>query len=223
MSNALEQGYQFFIGRGYSPAQAAGIMGNLVGESQLNIRAVGDRGKAFGIAQWHPDRQANFRKAFGKDIRQSTYSEQLAFVDWELRNTETIAGKALRAAKNVRSATRIFMSKYERPANNSSYGVRLSAAKKALKAGHTGSGWDWKDPLGSFGYGAEDAYADIFGEGSGDELFGPSNAFGIGTILDSDLAKRIVAVIVGIVLVGLAIAAVTLTTDATKTVINAVK
>ena len=81
---------QYFVSKGWTTEQAAGIVGNLQAESgrDLQIDAVGDGGKAYGIAQWHPDRQAMFSRVFGKDIRQSTLGEQLAFVQWELENTE---------------------------------------------------------------------------------------------------------------------------------------
>jgi hypothetical protein len=223
MSAALDTAYKFFIDKGYSSAQAAGIVGNLYGESKLNTKAVGDGGKAYGIGQWHPDRQAIFAKAFGKPIQQSTYTEQLAFVDYELRNNESLAGKLLRKTKTIAEATRVFMLRYERPAAwaaKESYGARYSAAQKAAsrngKEAVSGD-WDWSDPLGSFGYGLGDAYADTFGDGSGSELFNPMSFF------TSDLVKRIVAVIVGVVLVGLAIAAVTLTSDTTKNIINTIK
>src|SRR5260363_90445 len=50
--------------QGWTHKQAAGIVANLKIESGLNPKAVGDGGKAYGIAQWHPPRQAEFRRAF---------------------------------------------------------------------------------------------------------------------------------------------------------------
>lgn len=125
-------GQDYFVSRGWTPVQAAGIMGNLHGESRLNPRAVGDGGKAYGIAQWHPDRQAMFQQVTGVPITQSTLAQQYGFVDWELRNTEKAAGKALAGTTNLKDATYTFMRKYERPANDSSLGARLAAAGKSL-------------------------------------------------------------------------------------------
>lgn len=136
MSEAkYKEAYDYFRSQGYSAAQSAGIIGNLAGESNLNTRAVGDGGKAYGIAQWRPDRQANFAKQFGKSIRNSTFGEQLRFVQWELQNTESKARSALLKATDINSATRVFMKTYERPANSSSLPNRVEAANKAYYVG----------------------------------------------------------------------------------------
>lgn len=107
---------EFFKQKGWSPEQAAGLVGNLQAESSkdLNPSAVGDGGMAYGIAQWHPDRQANFENQFGKSIRQSTFEEQLAFIQWELENTERKAGSLLRNATSAAEAAIIVDKYYER-------------------------------------------------------------------------------------------------------------
>lgn len=107
---------EFFMSNGWAPHQAAGIVGNLQAESGASLRtdAVGDGGKAYGIAQWHPPRQENFRKAFGKDIRRSTFEEQLKFIQWELENTEKVAGQYLKSAKTAEEAAWLFDQYYER-------------------------------------------------------------------------------------------------------------
>ena len=106
----------FFVSKGWTPPQAAGIVGNLQAESGANLRtnAVGDGGQAYGIAQWHPDRQAKFAKAFGKDIRQAGFKEQLAFVQWELENSESKAAAKLKGAVTAEQAAWIFDQYYER-------------------------------------------------------------------------------------------------------------
>jgi hypothetical protein len=106
----------FFIDKGWTSAQAAGIVGNLQAESgpNLKINAVGDNGKAYGIAQWHPPRQRDFARIFKKDIRQSSFQEQLEFIDWELKNTEKRAGNFLRQAKTPEVAAAMVDMYYER-------------------------------------------------------------------------------------------------------------
>ena len=106
----------YFISQGYTPAQAAGIVGNLQAESgaNLNIGAVGDSGKAVGIAQWHPDRQANFAKFAGKAIGKSSLEEQLTFIAHELKTTEAGAGSRLKSASSAQDAAAIFDQFYER-------------------------------------------------------------------------------------------------------------
>lgn len=106
---------QFFISKGWSQEQAAGIVANLHWESGgLQTDAVGDGGKAFGIAQWHPDRQQNFQRIYGKPIQQSTFQEQLSFVDWELNNSEKKAGNIIRNAKTAEEAAALTDQYYER-------------------------------------------------------------------------------------------------------------
>jgi LAS superfamily LD-carboxypeptidase LdcB len=108
----------FFKSKGWSDAHSAGIVGNLQAESGKNLNPYipGDGGKAFGIAQWHPDRQANFEKVFGKPITQSSFQEQLEFVQWELENTEKAAASKLRQATTAEEAAILFDRHYERSA-----------------------------------------------------------------------------------------------------------
>lgn len=114
--SAKQNAMAYFMRMGWTREQAAGIVANLQHESNFDPRAVGDGGKAYGVAQWHPDRQANFAKWAGKDIRDSSLEEQLAFVNYELtKGAEQRAGKLLRAAENADQAGRIVSQYYERP------------------------------------------------------------------------------------------------------------
>lgn len=105
------------MGLGWSKVQATGLAANIQAESGGKHTAVGDGGLAYGLGQWHPDRQANFKRAFGKDIRQSTREEQLRFIDWELRNTEKGAGDRLRQSTTAADAAATVSRFYERPKN----------------------------------------------------------------------------------------------------------
>lgn len=109
-----KQAMNFFVGKGYTKAQASGIIGNLFSESGLNTKASGDKGLATGIAQWHPDRQAKFKQIIGKDIKNSSLGEQLSFVDWELHNTENKALQGLLQSKTPTEAAKAFGYGYER-------------------------------------------------------------------------------------------------------------
>ena len=112
------EAYDYFVNQGWTPEQAAGIVGNLQAESGSNLRidTVGDGGQAYGIAQWHPDRQANFEKQFGKSIDQSTFQEQLEFVQWELDNTESGAANKIRNTTTASDAAWAVDKYYERSA-----------------------------------------------------------------------------------------------------------
>lgn len=115
--NLATKAVEYFISLGWTRAQAAGIAANLQAESQFRPDAVGDGGLAFGVAQWHPDRQANFERAFGKSIKGSTLEEQFTFVHWELTNTEQRAGMLLRACTTAAEAGDCVSRYYERPAD----------------------------------------------------------------------------------------------------------
>lgn len=133
-----KEAVQYFISKGWTPAQAAGIVGNLQAESGANLQtnAVGDGGQAYGIAQWHPDRQANFKRAFGKDIRQSRFKEQLAFVQWELENTESRAAAELRKATTPQQAAAIVDQFYER-SSGAHRGKRIANAQALVPSSST--------------------------------------------------------------------------------------
>lgn len=107
---------KYFMNLGWGHSQAAGIVANLGAESELNPRAVGDNGKAYGVAQWHKDRQDSFAKWAGKDIRDSSLYEQFEFVNYELRRgAEQRAGAMLMAAQNAQQAGEVVSRYYERP------------------------------------------------------------------------------------------------------------
>ncbi|WP_376094617.1 phage tail tip lysozyme [Roseomonas sp. CCTCC AB2023176] len=111
--------YDFFVGRGYTPEQAAGLVANLHHESGVNpqIRA-GDGGRSHGIGQWNGERLERFRQRYGGRMpRETTLQEQLEFAEWELSENgpEAAAGRALRAAREAREAGEIASRRWLRP------------------------------------------------------------------------------------------------------------
>lgn len=115
-TGSASEAMAFFQAKGWTKEQAAGIVGNLQAESGANMKtdSVGDGGKAYGIAQWHPDRQAKFQQVYGKPIQQAGFKEQLEFVNWELNNNEKRAGDVLRATKTPEEAAAAVDKYYER-------------------------------------------------------------------------------------------------------------
>ena len=108
---------EFFQSKGWSLAQAAGIVANLDIETggTFNPAAVGDGGRAYGIAQWHPDRQAHFQSWAGRSIRGSTFEQQLEFVQFELtEGREKRAGNRIRQTTTPQDAAAITDQFYER-------------------------------------------------------------------------------------------------------------
>lgn len=132
-SNSFQQkrkeAIEYFMSQGWTREQAIGIAANLEKESSWDHQAVGDNGKAYGSAQWHPPRQAGFKQKFGKDIRQSTFKEQLAYVDYELKNGyyKKRAGDKLKAAKSAEEAAEIVSSYYEEPADKRGEAIKRKA------------------------------------------------------------------------------------------------
>lgn len=126
----------FFQSKGWSKEQAAGIVANLQAESGMRPDAVGDSGNAYGVAQWHPDRQRNFKNWSGKDIRSSTLDEQLAFVHYELTaGLERAAGDQLKQAKSAGEAGDIVSRYYERPKDADDEASRRAIAANQLSGG----------------------------------------------------------------------------------------
>jgi hypothetical protein len=128
-----EADIQKLIGMGWTRAQASGIAANIQRESQGDEKAVGDSGRAFGLAQWHPDRQAAFEKWAGKNLRDSNRDEQLAFINHELREGgEKSAGDALSKARDAGQAAAIVSQQYERPKDVAGEAARRAGMAVAL-------------------------------------------------------------------------------------------
>lgn len=148
-----------FVEMGWTPEQAAGIAANLKKESEFRPDAVGDGGQAYGIAQWHKDRQDAFKKWSGKDIKGSSRDEQLAFVNYELRQgNEQAAGKKLAAATTAEEAGAIVSKHYERPAAReqeaAERGRLAQAIAAAAKAANGSGGTPLPEAVAGVGVGA---------------------------------------------------------------------
>lgn len=138
---------QYFTQQGWTPEQAAGIVGNLMQESGLNptVRP-GDQGRSQGIAQWNGQRLdalQQFAQQQNSDPR--SLDTQLGFIQNELGGSESKAGNALRNAQTINDATSAFAG-FERPRGWTSshpqeadaYDKRLQYAMQAL-GGDSGS------------------------------------------------------------------------------------
>ena len=83
-SQATQFAMKYFINKGLKPHQAAGLVGNLLRESQLNPKALNGASGAIGIAQWLGDRKRKLISLYGKN---PTFEQQLDFVWNELNST----------------------------------------------------------------------------------------------------------------------------------------
>lgn len=130
----------YFQAQGWTREQAAGLAANIKRESAFRPDAVGDNGKAYGIAQWHPDRQAEFKKKFGKDIQGSSMEEQMAFMHYELtQGNERKAGNILRGTSSAAEAAAAVSSHYERPADKAGEAAKRGQLALAMLGGVPGA------------------------------------------------------------------------------------
>jgi hypothetical protein len=150
----------FFHKEGYSPEQAAAIVGNLNEESRgLDPRAVNPRdgrggSDSIGVAQWNGDRAKAFKKwAADNGLDANEAETQYRFVAEELKTTEKAAGDKLRSAKTVTEANDAMIGYLrlqgsERGAAYAhNYGGRLRMANQALD-GFSGSTPEIDDKTG---------------------------------------------------------------------------
>jgi hypothetical protein len=113
-----QQALAFFVGNTWTHNQAAGIVANLQAESMIDPHASQHGGgPGYGIAQWEHPRQRAFQDWSGHDIHGTDLAEQLAFVQFELLNTEADAGDALRKTQTAGDAGITVCRLYERPAD----------------------------------------------------------------------------------------------------------
>ena len=113
LSNDGEFIINYFVNKGLTRIQAKGIYGNLMQESGGNIQAISSDGHdSYGLAQWTGPRKQKLFEMYGPN---PTIEQQLDFLWWELNNTHKDALRALKQAKTVYDATKIFMDRFERP------------------------------------------------------------------------------------------------------------
>ena len=162
ISDTAQAVWQFFTGKGYSPAATAGIMGNMEQESGMrpDIIQGNGRGPAAGICQWE---NYNTKSARWKDMNAHAQSKgkdwkdlqsQLEFIDIELQGkspgdnyTSTLLKKnwggyeGFKAITDYKKATEAFEKSFER-AGKINWNNRYAGAKKYYDkfAGGAGTG-----------------------------------------------------------------------------------
>ena len=105
----------FFMNKGLTKNQAKGIYGNIMQESGGKHNIVSRDGhNTYGLAQWTGTRKARLFSKYGTN---PTVNQQLEYLWDELNSTEKNALNALRNTTTVEDATKVFMQKFERPAN----------------------------------------------------------------------------------------------------------
>lgn len=141
-STEAEKAFNFFVGKGYSPQQSAGVVGNMKAESgvlpmrkqstgaevKTSSKDVRTSGSGWGLVQWTPpSKMINPSIEAGKTYAEiDTIDYQLQFLYEQLTGTgigaaisEKSAGDDLKQQTTIDGSARSFMLKYERPADQS--------------------------------------------------------------------------------------------------------
>jgi hypothetical protein len=107
----------YYMSKGKSKQDAAALASNAWSESSGDPTSVGDNGAAFGLLQWHRDRQDNFKKKYGFDIRKATWQQQADFQMFELSSEgkEHRAGRDMTRAGSAYDAAAIESRESQRP------------------------------------------------------------------------------------------------------------
>jgi hypothetical protein len=110
-----EVAFDFFRQRGLTKAQSAGIVGNLVQESNVNPKADQAGGPGKGVAQWSSPGRWDSLEKYARNHHTSPWAlnTQLWFIWHELTAVPAFGLHELRGAKTVAAATRVFERKYE--------------------------------------------------------------------------------------------------------------
>lgn len=147
LSNNARTAFNYFVAKGLSEIQSAGIVGNLMQESSIRPTAVEyGGGPGRGIAQWSVggrwdrDRAGNvvaFSNARG--LSRWALTTQLDFIWHELNTVGGYGLAELRNATTLSSAVIVFQNKYER-CGTCAQGKRLQYAQEALASYGRGAG-----------------------------------------------------------------------------------
>lgn len=107
-NNNTLKAFDFFIKRNFTPEQAAGIIGCLLKESNMNPAAQNNAGGgrgAYGIAQWRGARQENLDKfALVNNAGRDNLQLQLEYIVNELNKSESLAYNLLQKTGNPTDA-----------------------------------------------------------------------------------------------------------------------
>ena len=123
----------YFVNKGLSKEQAAGLAGNFHAESGFNPTIVGDSGAAFGLAQWR-DKRLDSLKSFAKTnkLDPNNINTQLSFAWQELNTSENEALKKLLKTKTVEQASEVVLADFERASKKNRIRDKAIREKKSL-------------------------------------------------------------------------------------------
>ena len=128
ITNSTARGIiDFLINKGCTPAGACGVAGNIQGESNFNLGAVGDNGTSFGLCQWHNERGAAMKAMAGVNWNHNLEG-QLNYLWKELTSGYSSLTSFLKSNSNTeadcRKAADRFVREFERPADPNGESVK---------------------------------------------------------------------------------------------------
>jgi len=152
LGNNARTAFNFFVHKGLTDIQAAGIVGNLMQESSVRPTAVEyGGGPGRGIAQWSIGGRWNhgsnsvYSYAARNGVSRWALQTQLDFIWYELATVGGYGLSDLRAATTLTAAVRAFQNKYE-VCGTCAQSKRLQYAQQALSdyggTADTGGGTD---------------------------------------------------------------------------------
>ncbi len=118
--------YEYLLQKGFSPAQAAGIIGNMQIESGFKTDAYNAGEGAIGLCQWEGGRRTKLEAFAGNKV--GDWKTQVDFMVHEMQTSESGAYAQVKAAKTPSQAASAFDRYYER-SSGEARGKRISAAE----------------------------------------------------------------------------------------------
>lgn len=161
LSNNVRTAFNYFVSKGLTKVQAAGVVGNLMQESNVIPTAVQPGGPGRGIAQWSVGGRFNTGSinltsfAAARGANKWALSTQLDFIWHELTTVKAYGLADLRAATTTSAAVYAFQKKYE-ICGQCEQGKRVTYANQVLAqygstaptGGTTGGGGTTTTPAG---------------------------------------------------------------------------
>lgn len=127
----------YFMNKGLTREQSAGIVGNLMVESSMNTKALNPYSGAYGIAQWLGSRKTALFNKYGNS---PTLDQQLDFIWHELNSSHSRGLRMLKQSNNPSDAAANAFGFYE-------FSAGPQAAVRAMNA--AGKNTKWKNPDGT--------------------------------------------------------------------------
>jgi hypothetical protein len=159
LTNNQRTAFNYFVSKGFTDIQAAGIVGNLMQESSVRPTAVQPGGPGRGIAQWSVGGRfnsgSNSLTAYASRTGGNKWGlqTQLDFIMYELNNFPTYGLAELRAATTLTRAVAVFQDEYE-ICGTCAAGRRMEYANQVL-AQYGGTAGGGSTGGGSTGGGSE--------------------------------------------------------------------